>query len=180
MADVTGQSVAGTAASTPSTSPSSPRTQLRSLMEEIDPRYMLSPEVEEFCVLFAEDFIDKVAALSSRLAALRRSSVMERKDVAFCLEKNFGLKVFPSQKQLKAINSRTLSTGSACSARHESNLAAVRAAKHRSQQQQKHNKSVNQTAGSTLSDKELDGSVAKKKKKSVKKSKTPKKQVSVK
>eukprot|EP00742_Colponemidia_sp_Colp-10_P010026 GILJ01010978.1.p1 GENE.GILJ01010978.1~~GILJ01010978.1.p1 ORF type:complete len:117 (-),score=17.83 GILJ01010978.1:129-479(-) len=69
------------------------RRRLQELVQQIDPREKLDPEVEELLLDLANDFIDNVARTSSSLAQHRKSETLEVKDVKFNLENQWNIRV---------------------------------------------------------------------------------------
>lgn len=67
--------------------------KINELMKEIDPRITVHPQVEEFLMELADEFLDQVASFSAQLAKHRRSTVLEAKDVQFCLKKNWNIHI---------------------------------------------------------------------------------------
>ncbi len=90
---------------------SNPR-KLQDLMKEIDPRIQLSPAVEEVLLEMSEDFIDQVVDFSCLLAKHRKDTTLQVQDIAFCLEKNWGI-VLPSTMPGSSSSTTTSSSSSA-------------------------------------------------------------------
>lgn len=68
-----------------------PNKQLGELLRAIEPRYCFHPAVEELLLEMASEFVQDVVGFSSKLAKHRRSTVLEPKDLQFCLAKNYGI-----------------------------------------------------------------------------------------
>ncbi|KAJ0408289.1 hypothetical protein ATCC90586_008239 [Pythium insidiosum] len=65
--------------------------QLGELLRSVEGRFRFQPAVEELLLDMANDFVSDVVSFSSRLAKHRRSTVLEAKDMQFCLAKNYGI-----------------------------------------------------------------------------------------
>ncbi|GLE11587.1 hypothetical protein PINS_up024097 [Pythium insidiosum] len=65
--------------------------QLGELLRSVEGRFRFQPAVEELLLDMANDFVADVVSFSSRLAKHRRSTVLEAKDMQFCLAKNYGI-----------------------------------------------------------------------------------------
>ncbi|GAB9471745.1 Transcription initiation factor [Globisporangium polare] len=68
-----------------------PNKQLGELLRSIEPRYCFHPAVEELLLEMATEFVQDVVGFSGKLAKHRRSTVLEPKDLQFCLAKNYGI-----------------------------------------------------------------------------------------
>ncbi|RLN73421.1 hypothetical protein BBJ28_00011927 [Nothophytophthora sp. Chile5] len=68
-----------------------PNKQLGELLRGIDPKFCFHPAVEELLLDMASDFVQDVVDFSSKLAKHRRSTVLEPRDLQFCLAKNYGI-----------------------------------------------------------------------------------------
>lgn len=68
-----------------------PNKQLGELLRSIEPRYCFHPAVEELLLEMATEFVQDVVGFSGKLAKHRRSTVLEPKDLQFCLVKNYGI-----------------------------------------------------------------------------------------
>lgn len=68
-----------------------PNKQLGELLRSIEPRYCFHPAVEELLLEMATEFVQDVVSFSGKLAKHRRSTVLEPKDLQFCLAKNYGI-----------------------------------------------------------------------------------------
>ncbi|EEY58071.1 uncharacterized protein PITG_00683 [Phytophthora infestans T30-4] len=68
-----------------------PNRQLGELLRSVDPKYCFHPAVEELLLDMASDFVQDVVDFSGKLAKHRRSTMMEPRDVQFCLAKNYGI-----------------------------------------------------------------------------------------
>ena len=68
-------------------------TKLDELAQEIDPRLSIHPQVEEFLMELADEFLENVGSFAAQLAKHRRSNVVEAKDIQFCLKKNWNIHI---------------------------------------------------------------------------------------
>ncbi|DAZ93360.1 TPA: hypothetical protein N0F65_011886 [Lagenidium giganteum] len=68
-----------------------PNKQLSELLRSIEPRYCFHPAVEELMLEMASQFVEDVVDFSGKIAKHRRSTVLESKDLQFCLAKNYGI-----------------------------------------------------------------------------------------
>ncbi|KAL0480064.1 transcription initiation factor TFIID subunit 12 [Acrasis kona] len=69
------------------------RNKLQEIVNQIDPRYTLEPEVEELLLEVADEFIENVTTFGCALAKHRNSEQLEAKDLQLHLEKNWDVKV---------------------------------------------------------------------------------------
>lgn len=67
--------------------------KLQSLLESIDPNYVLDAEAEEQLLRLADDFVDSVVRRGMRLAKHRGSDRLEVPDLALVLKKGWGITV---------------------------------------------------------------------------------------
>lgn len=65
--------------------------QMQDVLSNIDARMEMDSCIENFMMEIAEDFIDNVVSFSSKLAKHRRSNLLEKSDLAFCLAKNYNI-----------------------------------------------------------------------------------------
>ena len=68
-----------------------PNRQLGELLRSIDPKYCFHPAVEELLLDMASEFVQDVVEFSGKMAKHRRSTVLEPRDLQFCLAKNYGV-----------------------------------------------------------------------------------------
>ncbi|KAK1944815.1 Transcription initiation factor TFIID subunit 12 [Phytophthora citrophthora] len=68
-----------------------PNRQLGELLRSIDPKFCFHPAVEELLLDMASDFVQDVVDFSGKLAKHRRSTMLEPRDLQFCLAKNHGI-----------------------------------------------------------------------------------------
>jgi len=69
------------------------RQKLQELLSQISPNMKLDPEVEDYLMDVADDFIESVVTFSCDLAKHRKASTLEVKDVQLHLEKNCGIRI---------------------------------------------------------------------------------------
>eukprot|EP00817_Percolomonadidae_sp_ATCC50343_P004930 CAMPEP_0117428894 /NCGR_PEP_ID=MMETSP0758-20121206/8504_1 /TAXON_ID=63605 /ORGANISM="Percolomonas cosmopolitus, Strain AE-1 (ATCC 50343)" /LENGTH=188 /DNA_ID=CAMNT_0005215511 /DNA_START=25 /DNA_END=588 /DNA_ORIENTATION=+ len=67
--------------------------KLQKLLNEVDPRHTLDPEVEDILLELADRFIDSVTHMTCKIAQHRQASPADIKDMKLHLEKNLGLHV---------------------------------------------------------------------------------------
>ncbi|CAL8101462.1 unnamed protein product [Calicophoron daubneyi] len=72
--------------------PFTPRS-LTELLSDLDPQLQLDPDAEEVLKNLANEFLISVAEKAQKLAAHRGSSVIDAKDINFCLERNWNITV---------------------------------------------------------------------------------------
>ena len=68
-----------------------PNRQLGELLRSIDPKYCFHPAVDELLLDMASEFVQDVVEFSGKMAKHRRSTVLEPRDLQFCLAKNYGV-----------------------------------------------------------------------------------------
>lgn len=67
--------------------------ELADLARQLDPSLQLDDEVSDLLLELADDFVDAVAHQACQLAKHRGSSVLEAKDVALVVERQYGIEV---------------------------------------------------------------------------------------
>jgi transcription initiation factor TFIID subunit TAF12 len=72
---------------------SADKWNLEEILTSISSRHEMSEPVKELLQEIADDFVESVTSFSCSLAKHRKSEVLEPRDIAFCLEKNWGIKV---------------------------------------------------------------------------------------
>jgi transcription initiation factor TFIID subunit 12 len=68
-------------------------TKIQEIVNQIDPRHTLDPEVEEILLEIADEFMDSVTGFACALAKHRQSDQLEVKDLQLHLQKNWGMKI---------------------------------------------------------------------------------------
>ncbi|VDD84453.1 unnamed protein product [Mesocestoides corti] len=64
---------------------------LTELVKETDPYLQLDDETEEALTILSEEFVESVAKQAVKMAAHRNSSVVEARDVKFCLDRDWNI-----------------------------------------------------------------------------------------
>eukprot|EP01118_Nematostelium_gracile_P019060 TRINITY_DN8696_c0_g1_i2.p1 TRINITY_DN8696_c0_g1~~TRINITY_DN8696_c0_g1_i2.p1 ORF type:complete len:127 (+),score=37.38 TRINITY_DN8696_c0_g1_i2:52-432(+) len=69
------------------------KQKLQDMLNQIAPGMAFDPEVEDYLMDVADDFIESVTTFSADLAKHRNSKTLDLKDVQFHLEKNCGIRI---------------------------------------------------------------------------------------
>jgi len=69
------------------------RQKLQELLTQITPNMRLDPEVEDYLLDVADDFVESATTFGCDLAKHRKSSTLEVKDLQLHIEKNCGIKI---------------------------------------------------------------------------------------
>jgi transcription initiation factor TFIID subunit 12 len=77
------------------------KSKLQEIVNQIDPRHTLDPEVEEILLEIADDFIENITHMGCTLAKHRGSNILEVKDIQLNLDKNWNIKV-PGRKNMNS------------------------------------------------------------------------------
>ncbi len=75
----------------PTTKALTPNKPLHDLLRSVEPKYCFHPAVEELLLEMASQFVEDVVEFSGKVAKHRRSTVVDAKDLQFCLAKNYGI-----------------------------------------------------------------------------------------
>jgi transcription initiation factor TFIID subunit 12 len=100
------------------------KRKIQELVEQIDPRERLEPEVEDLLLDIADEFITSVASFACRLAKHRKSDTLEVKDLQLHLERNWNIRIpgFASD-EIRSVRKPVIA------AAHQQKLAAVNSAR---------------------------------------------------
>ncbi|RIA91387.1 transcription initiation factor TFIID subunit A-domain-containing protein [Glomus cerebriforme] len=101
-----------------------PKRKVQQLVDQIDPKERLEPEVEEMLLEIADEFISSVASFACLLAKHRKSDTLEVKDLQLHLERNWNIRIpgFASD-EIRSVRKPVVS------ASHQQKLAAITQAK---------------------------------------------------
>lgn len=93
------------------TAPAEPggRRTVKELIASIDPSVEVEPEVEDFLLEMADEFVDSVTHFACRVAKHRGSDTLDVKDLQLHLERNHNIRVpgFASDETRLAISQST-------------------------------------------------------------------------
>lgn len=92
--------------------------EFSALAQEIDPRLSIHPQVEEFLTELADEFLENVGSFAAQLAKHRRSTVLEAKDIQFCLKKNWNIHIH-GHTSAEALNASSSASSSMSSRKKE-------------------------------------------------------------
>ncbi|CAJ0748469.1 11889_t:CDS:2, partial [Entrophospora sp. SA101] len=100
------------------------KRKIQELVEQIDPRERLEPEVEDLLLDIADEFITSVTSFACRLAKHRKSDTLEVKDLQLHLERNWNIRIpgFASD-EIRSVRKPVIA------ATHQQKLAAVNGAR---------------------------------------------------
>nr|CAG8562835.1 10781_t:CDS:2 [Entrophospora candida] len=100
------------------------KRKIQELVEQIDPRERLEPEVEDLLLDIADEFITSVTSFACRLAKHRKSDTLEVKDLQLHLERNWNIRIpgFASD-EIRSVRKPVIA------AAHQQKLAAVNGAR---------------------------------------------------
>nr|CAG8563275.1 11938_t:CDS:2 [Entrophospora candida] len=100
------------------------KRKIQELVEQIDPRERLEPEVEDMLLDIADEFITTVATFACRLAKHRKSDTLEVKDLQLHLERNWNIRIpgFASD-EIRSVRKPVMASA------HQQKLAAVNGAR---------------------------------------------------
>ncbi|CAH1767037.1 6178_t:CDS:2 [Entrophospora sp. SA101] len=96
------------------------KCNIQELVEQIDPRERLEPEVEDLLLDVADEFITSVASFACQLAKHRKTDTLEVKDLQLHLERNWNIRIpgFASD-EIRSVRKPVIATA------HQQKLAAV-------------------------------------------------------
>ncbi len=97
------------------------RNKIQEIVNQVDPRYTLDPEVEDILLELADEFMDSVTGFACALAKHRNGETLEVKDLELHLDMNYGMKIPMLEEELQQTETRKPVTDL-----HEERLKLVR------------------------------------------------------